>query len=150
MLARLLAHAAVRAAALLVALGLSGIPQLAEALAPPPAHRCACHHGPGEGCSCRLCALKARKTAGELPPCHRLRARQAEAAEDAQRRAGPCLGGTCAPSPDGRLATAGLAPFEPPPAPGRPAMRRAWALPGDAEAPPGPAPRPELPPPRLA
>jgi hypothetical protein len=149
-LPRLLLRPAVRAAALLVAVGLSGIPQLAEALAPVPAHRCACHgHGPGEACSCRLCILKARRADGKLPPCHRLAARKAEAADEAQRRAGPCLSGTCAPAPDGRLATEGVAPFDLPPAPRRGAMARGWVPPHDAAALPGPTRRPELPPPRL-
>jgi hypothetical protein len=150
-LARLLARVTVRAAALLVALALSGIPQLADALAPHPAHRCACPgHGPGEVCSCRLCVLKARRNAEKLPPCHRLAARKTEAADEAQRRAGPCLSGTCAPSPDGRLATEGVAPFEIPPAPRRCAVARGWSPPRDATALPGPTRRPELPPPRLA
>lgn len=112
----LLHSAAVQLAAILVAVGLSGVAPWLEAPHAEPAHRCQCARSAGHhDCDCPLCHAEAARAAAaspgaKVPPCHLERARKAAAAEQqaARRRAasGPVLSSTCG-SGDHR--------FDPPP-----------------------------------
>lgn len=104
-----------RVLAALVALGLSGVPALTSEHATgghAAGHRCRCPRGQHD-CACPACrsAARAARRAGvaALPPCHRARALEALAREDAepaQGRSGaaPCLRSAC-DGPGERLPT---------------------------------------------
>jgi hypothetical protein len=121
MLGRIRLCAPARLAAGLLALSLTGAPQLAGALQEPSEHRCTCAAGRGEHrCECPICrarathARRAEEKAAK-PPCHgtlETGANEAVAPPPAGRRADlPCLTGACG-APDGpRAVVSGLHPF---------------------------------------
>lgn len=120
------AHAAIpaRILAALLALGLSGAPALAvERLgARETPHRCRCPAGEHH-CTCPICRGAARKErragVADLPACHRARALEAiardEAREDREDRGSspeaPCLRSACGGPDEGAPAPAGHETF---------------------------------------
>jgi hypothetical protein len=122
MLGRILRCAPARLAAGVLAVSLTGAPQLAGAFAEETEHRCTCAAGRGEHrCECPICrarATHARREAEEAkakPPCHGAPSgvpTPKPAAPGGERRADlPCLTGACG-APDGpRAVVSGLEPF---------------------------------------
>jgi hypothetical protein len=116
MLGRLLRCAPARLAAGLLAVSLTGAPQLAQALADGSEHRCTCAAGRGEHrCECPICrarATHAKRPAEGKAPCHGAPAGALTPPAPAERRADlPCLTGACG-APDGpRAVVSGLEPF---------------------------------------
>jgi hypothetical protein len=150
-----------RILAALVALGLSGVPALAvEALGQGRGATHRCHCPPGEHrCECPVCrsAVRSARQArvAELPPCHRARALEAFAEEEAQGEerapaAAPCLRSSCDDT-EARLPTpAGHEAFV---VPARTALAQrggATHVPAAGGASPWRALEPETPPPRCA
>jgi hypothetical protein len=153
MLARSLELGVARCGALLVAVALSGALPHLEGLAGDRAHACACHHPPGEVCSCAGCRRAAEKQRRDhlasLPPCHR-----AAALAVATRAAPPGVAvvtGCChAPAPD-PLVLEIFAPYLPPGAEVIAPAGRATRAPCTALLAPRDVVRaPPTPPPRLA
>lgn len=144
-----------RAAALVVALVLSGGLPLAAAPADHGDHRCHCRHAPGERCSCSRCrraSTEARRARlAEVPPCHRAAAEAELAREERGPGQGVAAVNGCCADPERHLAPTRLEPFVPP-SPGA----LGPAAPGLADRGPGGGPptdvprAPPAPPPRLA
>jgi hypothetical protein len=143
-----------RFATVLVVCALSGAPSLVEGHLGESGHRCHCHHGPGEVCTCGACAraaAKARRADVEkLPPCHRA---AALAALEREQRGPPrtaTMTGCCG-APEGLKS--GLVtrdPCLPPTAPVQPAPGRD-GQPVEASASAREVPLvPATPPPRVA
>lgn len=150
-----------RILAALVALGLSGVPALAvEELGQVrgATHRCRCP--PGEHrCECPVCrsAVRSARRAqvADLPACHRARALEALAREEAQDEerapgAAPCLRSSCDDTEARLPAPTGHEAFV---LPARPAPLRSGGVrhvPAPTRTPPSRALEPETPPPRRA
>jgi hypothetical protein len=108
--------AASRCAASLVALALSGAPQVIAMQAPIERHRCACRaHGSDHECSCSLCrraALQHQSSDESTPPCHRAAARAALAQQEHRPASGaPCVEGTCGQHAQPPVTIAGIESF---------------------------------------
>jgi hypothetical protein len=146
--------AVARAAALLVALGTSGVAGALPAGEGVP-HRCTCRaHGEDHVCACRVCNAAARRAresrTDALPPCHRAASRAALAAE-ARREHLPSILPSCGLPPRG--SDPALARAEPFPLPAGPPLTLAewWRhLDEPLAAARGAPPAPEPPPPRRA
>jgi hypothetical protein len=142
-----------RAAAILVALGTSGVTGALPAGEVVP-HRCTCRaHGEDHVCACRVCnaaARRARESRAEAqPPCHRVAGRAALEAE-ARREHLPSILPSCGLPPRGDPALARAEPF---PLPASPPLTLAeWSrqVAAPLAAAQGAAPAPEPPPPRRA
>jgi hypothetical protein len=165
---RLKHSAAVRLAAVLVAVALGGVVPWLEAPHDEATHRCQCPRGSTHhDCDCPLCAAQAARAAraaraaaegARVPPCHLAAARKAEAARhEAERKAaarhaagGPTLSSTCGAG-DQRIDPPPLvASFTAPEAPAVAIIVTVSALLDRRFAGLGAPVEPETPPPRLA
>lgn len=144
-----------RLAALAVALGLSGAPQVVAARTAPAGgrHVCRCGaHGPEHDCGCPRCHATREADLEGQPPCHRAAARKALAGERRREESGrPCLKGSCgvpeAPRAIARTVGESFTLAQAPPL-ARPASEEAFFT--ELSAPPDRAVAPESPPPRSA
>jgi hypothetical protein len=135
MLARARSRTAARVVAGLLAVALAGALPAAGARAEVEAHRCQCHHGPGEQCSCTTCRREARAARraelDRLPPCHRAAALAEQERDERAPPSGPAILGCCG-FPGQHVAAPGPGqPFVPP---------GELALPHPMEAGPTPVP----------
>jgi hypothetical protein len=149
-----------RLLAALVALGMTGgMPLIEGAPQDEAAHRCHCHHGPGELCICSRCQRSATAAQGQasdqeiekLPPCHQAAARAARTrSEPAPGTDAPMLTGCCGSSVIMGAMLATAQPFVVPPALGLAAPSRNPRPLGSANLALDLTRTPPTPPPRLA